>query len=172
MLDIRIAKPCGQTWTAMKGDEQVRHCGACRKNVYNIAEMTEKEIEALIRRTEGHFCARIYRRTDGRVLTADCPRGLAAVRRKRTLAVGAAITAFAGVLYAFPVMGQTRTRAVPRHVTEEPPPLTGKIAVPQMEFGQVAVPTPPRNFTMGLISARGHGDIVMGDIAVIPKQTK
>ena len=86
MLDIRIAKPCNQTWTAMKGDDQVRHCGACRKNVYNISEMTEAEVEALVHRTEGRFCARVYRRTDGRILTADCPRGVAAVRRKRTLA--------------------------------------------------------------------------------------
>ena len=116
MLDIRIAKPCDQTWTAMKGDERVRHCGACRKNVYNIAAMTEAEVEALIRRTEGHFCARVYRRTDGRVLTADCPRGVAAVRRRRTLAVTAAMTATVGAFWPMlqPTMGKPASPDPPK----------------------------------------------------------
>lgn len=89
MLELRIAKPCDQTWTAMRGDDRVRHCSRCDKNVYNVSEMTEAEVEALIQRTEGRFCARLYRRTDNRVMTKDCPRGVAAVRRKRALALTA-----------------------------------------------------------------------------------
>ena len=161
MLDIRIAKPCDQTWTAMKGDEQVRHCGACQKNVYNIAAMTETEVEALIRRTEGHFCARIYRRTDGRILTADCPRGVAAVRRKRTLAVTGVFAAFTGVLYAMPVMGTSRnhvrvqlgrlraepfekpigttTGIVSRPIYRREEATMGKIVLPEKELGEVTV---------------------------------
>ncbi len=33
-----------------------------------------------MREREGELCVRFYRRADGTMLTADCPRGLAAVR--------------------------------------------------------------------------------------------
>jgi hypothetical protein len=109
-IEMHIAKPCNQSWTAMKGDEQVRHCGACRKNVYNISEMSEAEVEDLIRRTDGKFCARLYRRTDNRVMTSDCPKGVAAVRRRRTLAVTASFGVAATVLW--PVMRSATMGAV------------------------------------------------------------
>jgi hypothetical protein len=86
-IEMHIAKPCNQSWAAMAGDDRVRHCGVCRKNVFNIAEMTAAEVEALIRETNGRFCARLYRRADGGVMTKDCPKGLAKVRRKRAFAL-------------------------------------------------------------------------------------
>jgi hypothetical protein len=79
MLDVinglEIASPCKASWNAMAGDERARFCGMCEKHVYNIASLQAAEVEDLIRRTEGNFCARLYRRRDGTVLTADCPVG-------------------------------------------------------------------------------------------------
>ncbi len=37
---IQIPIPCKVSWDDMTGDEQVRHCGQCRQNVYNIAAFT------------------------------------------------------------------------------------------------------------------------------------
>ena len=105
MLNIQIAKPCGEAWSGMAGDDRVRHCGVCRKNVYNVARMTETEIAAMITETEGRFCARVYRRADGRILTADCPQG---VRRRRTLRVRAAFGLVTALLSAG-CMGSTGT---------------------------------------------------------------
>ena len=34
----------------MPGDEQVRHCGQCRQNVYNVASLTRAEAMRLVRR--------------------------------------------------------------------------------------------------------------------------
>ena len=82
----------------MKGDERVRHCQRCDHDVYNISEMTEAEVQALIVRTEGKFCARLYRRTDNRVMTKDCPKGVAATRRRGVLALAAAGASMACVL--------------------------------------------------------------------------
>ena len=85
---LTIASPCHASWNGMQGDDRARFCGLCEKHVYNIAAMTSTEVESLIRRTEGHFCARLYRRRDGTVLTADCPvgaRALAATRLRRLL---------------------------------------------------------------------------------------
>src|SRR5690242_17053607 len=95
-IEMHIAKPCNQSWTAMKGDERVRFCGSCQKNVYNLTEMSEEEIEELIRQTDGKFCGRLYRRTDNRVMAQDCPKGVAAVRRR----LGLGLAAMVGAAYA------------------------------------------------------------------------
>ena len=79
---ISVASPCHESWENMDGDERARFCGQCRKHVYNFAEMTRPEIEALVVAKEGKFCARFYRRPDGTLLTRDCPVGLLAVRRR------------------------------------------------------------------------------------------
>src|ERR1700739_78711 len=45
--DLRIASPCTAEWDAMTGDNRVRHCALCHLNVYNISEMTTREIRNL-----------------------------------------------------------------------------------------------------------------------------
>jgi hypothetical protein len=77
---IRVASPCNAGWDNMVGDDRVRFCGKCEKNVYNLSALTRSEAEALVREKEGLMCVHLYRRADGTVLTADCPDG---VERKR-----------------------------------------------------------------------------------------
>ena len=86
---ISIAAPCHERWEDMTGDDRTRHCGTCEQTIHNIAGMTEVESEALLRSAfsddgspKQHLCARIYRRADGTILTADCPVGLRALRAK------------------------------------------------------------------------------------------
>ena len=43
---------------------------------YNLSEMSTKEAVELIPKDEGQLCVRLYRRTDGRVLTSDCQGGV------------------------------------------------------------------------------------------------
>ena len=80
--DVRIASPCSVAWGAMKGDERVRFCGQCRKNVYHLSGMTREDAEALLRIHQGDLCVQIYQRADGTVLTQDCPVGLRALRAR------------------------------------------------------------------------------------------
>ncbi|MEA2570222.1 MAG: hypothetical protein QOI24_2223 [Acidobacteriota bacterium] len=78
----------------MAGDERVRHCTLCSLNVYNFAEMTRDDIRALLVRTEGRVCARLYRRADGTLLTSDCPSGFQVLRQRMSrmaATVGAAL---------------------------------------------------------------------------------
>ena len=86
---LRVASPCPTSWEQMSGNERVRFCQLCNLNVYNIAEMTRKEATALVSGTEGHFCARLFRRSDGTVITRDCPVGLRAIRRRVARTTGA-----------------------------------------------------------------------------------
>lgn len=83
--DLKIASPCHARWDDMVGDEKSRHCGACDKFVFNLSAMTREEAELTMLEKTGEVCIRLYRRTDGTVITADCPVG---VRRKRLRLVG------------------------------------------------------------------------------------
>lgn len=94
---VRVASPCPFSWEGMEGDERVRFCRQCGLHVYNVASLTRTEADSLIARTEGRLCARLYRRADGTVLTNDCPRGLAAARRRVARAAGAALAAVLGL---------------------------------------------------------------------------
>ena len=87
--NMYLAKPCSAKWDDMPGDERARHCGACKLNVYNFAEMTRAEIEKLLIEKEGKVCGLLYKRPDGTVLTKDCPVGLARIRRRVALLSGA-----------------------------------------------------------------------------------
>ena len=91
--DLRIASPCPVSWETMTGDERVRHCRECGLNVYDISRLTRAEAERLVSTTEGRLCGRLFRRADGTVLTADCPVGWRAVKRRTARAAGAALTA-------------------------------------------------------------------------------
>jgi carboxypeptidase family protein len=87
----------------MTGDDRVRFCELCNLHVYNIAELTRFEAQTLVATTEGRICARLYRRTDGTVITKDCPVGLRALRRRaaRTAsAVFATLMSLIGVVAA------------------------------------------------------------------------
>src|SRR5438552_14166225 len=86
---LRIASPCPVGWEQMTGNDRVRSCEQCSLRVYNISAMTRSEAEVLIANTEGRICARLYRRSDGTVITNDCPVGLRAIRRRVAKVAGA-----------------------------------------------------------------------------------
>ena len=79
---VKIASPCTADWRFMLGNDLVRFCGQCNKNVYNLSAMTREQAEGLIRRMEGNLCARYYMRSDGTILTSDCPVGLRAFKQR------------------------------------------------------------------------------------------
>jgi hypothetical protein len=75
----------------MEGDDRVRFCGRCRKNVYNVAAIGRAEVLALIDRVEGQICMQLTRRTDGTIVTGDCWAALRRARRRGLLAFALAL---------------------------------------------------------------------------------
>lgn len=153
---IKIASPCTADWDAMSGDDRARFCGQCRLNVYNISEMSADDAAALIRAKEGHLCVRLYQRSDGTVITQDCPVGLRLIHRKvgRAFArIAAATSLLIGGTAAVAVgprdgratrLGSLRPFATIREwlsPTPPPPPLTGKILMGEVCLPPIA-PTP------------------------------
>ena len=93
--NIHIASPCRADWNEMTGDDRVRTCAACAKQVFNLSEMTRAEAEALLAERNGDLCGRYYQRRDGTILLADCTVGGSGARTRSfvlatALAAGAA----------------------------------------------------------------------------------
>ena len=101
---VVIAAPCDENWANMAGDDDVRFCSKCAKNVFNLSMMSQKEAEAVLRAgNDGELCLRFYRRSDGTVLTDDCPvaaRRMRFWRRAKTIAAGGLIAAALGLTFA------------------------------------------------------------------------
>jgi len=147
---VEVAAPCKANWDQMIGSEQMRFCGQCNLNVYNLSGMTRDAAESLIARNEGRLCVRFYRRVDGSIITRDCPVGLRAIRDRVSYwtkaVIAAALTFLATV--GFYRLSEIRPFAprmtmgaisapVDRVVLEQ-----GGMAPP--EIGKMVVKTPPR----------------------------
>jgi hypothetical protein len=99
LQQVEIASPCAASWEDMVGDDRVRFCLECNRDVFNLSAVTEKEAEHILLAHGFNLCARLYRRRDGTYLTADCPTGLRAARlwfHRTAGAVVAAVLAFVG----------------------------------------------------------------------------
>jgi hypothetical protein len=94
---LEIVSPCTVSWSSMEGDDVVRFCGKCRKNVYNVAAMTRVEALELIDRLHGRGCMRLTRRRDGTVTTGDC---WSVLRRARRRGLVAFVLALPVILFA------------------------------------------------------------------------
>ena len=102
--NIRIATPCKADWNEMVGDERVRHCMKCDKDVFNLSQMTRDDAESLLREKQGNLCARYFQRADGTILTSDCVVGKQQRRRRRVMAVGAAALLAGGGAFTWKLM--------------------------------------------------------------------
>ena len=105
LSSIAIASPCKARWDEMSGDSRCRLCALCDKNVYDLSRMTGDEAVRLIREKEGNICARLHRRSDGTVITADCSVGVRQLRSRRRRLVAAAAAGILGL--ASTVLGST-----------------------------------------------------------------
>ena len=68
---IQSPAPCSKEWNEMIGNERVRFCGVCAKNVYNLSAMPRKEARKFVARNAEKVCIRYVRLPNGKVLTAD-----------------------------------------------------------------------------------------------------
>ncbi len=146
LLDnLAVASPCGANWDEMVGDERVRFCLSCEKNVYNVSAMASEEAERLLAQSAnagGEICVRFYKRADGTIMTQDCPVGEKKKRRKKVaLAVaGAGAMAFAAAA-AF-AQRQTCTTTMGAIAAPTADPVTPP-EPSDSTMGDRAEPTPP-----------------------------
>ncbi len=70
-FEVKIEKPCTQSWDDMTGTAAERHCESCRKQVHNFAELTPRQIERLLIATGGELCAQLTYGQDGSLTTLE-----------------------------------------------------------------------------------------------------
>ena len=147
--NIRIASPCSANWDEMYGNDRMRHCGQCKLNVYNLSGMTRQEAEDLVTNAEGRLCVRFYRRTDGTVITENCPVGWARVKQRArvyTTAAFSLIMTLLGGLVFVSLFSRESKQAVMGDVVTSPTP-TPTPDESHMTMGAIAyrpTPTPER----------------------------
>lgn len=130
LLDrVAVKTPCKASWNDMEGDDRVRFCCSCSKNVYDLSAMTEDEAETFLsfHLDDQDACVKLYRRPDGRILTSDCPRGARTRHARRAVMAGAAavcaVAAVAVVVGDVHVpRGHHRPRSTSRFEVPRPPP--------------------------------------------------
>jgi len=86
----------------MHGDDRVRFCSLCQKNVYDLSALDRSAAQALVAEHEGRLCVRFYQRADGTILTADCPIGVRNFTRRLAFwAAGILAAAFVVCMFGF-----------------------------------------------------------------------
>jgi len=111
--ELDIARPCKASWNQMAGDDRVRFCGECKKNVYDLDALGKAEARALVDANEGELCVRFLRRPDGHILTSQCQERppLWSSRSLRVLAAGATLTLLPSCLMGAPPKPRPRAAA-------------------------------------------------------------
>ena len=151
--NVRVAAPCSVDWERMLGNERIRFCAQCNLNVYNLSGMTRMEAERLIAQSEGRLCVRFYRRTDGTILTRNCPVGLRGLKQRLTRtasAVASMLLSFLAGIFAFTGLRETPARGgytqgtiarQPPKPIEELGDVKGQLIAPTNEIvGEMVVP--------------------------------
>jgi hypothetical protein len=170
LKQVRVASPCKERWDEMSGDEHVRFCGRCEKNVYDLSSLSSEQAESLLRERGESMCVRLFRRSDGTVLTSDCPVGGRKRFWRKVTAGAAAGVAAAGLTVAAlgghqqggmvmgemePVMGQMVTHEVGKVAVEEmgeAPPAYHE--VPDFDFAD----PPPGDYRLGQMAHEAPRD--------------
>jgi hypothetical protein len=89
---LKIASPCSVKWEQMSGDERVRRCAECDHEVYDFSAMDADAIARLLAERSGlRTCARLFQRSDGKILTKDCQQERKAKVRYVSRVAGAAL---------------------------------------------------------------------------------
>lgn len=135
LRNLKVASPCSQDWEAMVGDDRKRFCCECKLNVYNLSGMTKYDAENLLRLVEGRLCVRYFQRSDGTVLTQDCPVGWARVKQRLSVAAAAVLGVLISLIGTFgglSLFGKRMNigRQIPWVKPTPEPAIVGAIAMP------------------------------------------
>lgn len=83
---IRVQSPCSQSWSEMRGGDQIRFCSHCAKDVHNLSNFTRKEARRLVAESNGGICVQYVCRPDGRIQTLK--KQLHQITRRTGIAAG------------------------------------------------------------------------------------
>jgi hypothetical protein len=132
----------------MEGDDRVRLCDKCNKNVYNLSQMTTAEANEFLYLTSLNACVNFHRRRDGTIITDNCPVGLRKLRaqyRRIAAAVTTMVSLAQGFLLASVAADSAKSRFenAPNIVRGEPVATDETLRVPRDLGGAPCTVDPP-----------------------------
>jgi hypothetical protein len=90
---VEVKLPCSESWNEMIGNNEVRFCSHCAKDVHNLSEMTRAKAEKLLKKSNGKLCVRYVQTPQGKLITA--PPKFTQITRRATIAAGVLATSLA-----------------------------------------------------------------------------
>ena len=54
--NLTIPSPCNADWNSMKGNDQSRFCAHCNLDVHNLSQMTHRQAQRLVNKSQGRLC--------------------------------------------------------------------------------------------------------------------
>lgn len=111
---LTIPTPCKARWEDMRGDDTVRRCARCDREVHDLTRMTKDEIALLFSSAAKTPGARMRRRPDGRVVGGEC------APEKPSMTLRAARFVGAGMLFGAGFAGVVTLAVVPRLIELRP----------------------------------------------------
>ena len=145
---VRIPEPCTMSWAAMQGNNRIRHCDACGKNVHDFTRMTTSEAADMLRSHAGDICGAAYERPDGTLVIGDCPPAPAMAPApfqfsiRSLMAVIAGVAATLGVARLFAVSEEPPTAQPPQPRPALNTLILGKMAMPPQRAASPAINGP------------------------------
>jgi hypothetical protein len=97
---IEVKSPCSESWDEMFGNNEVRFCSHCAKNVHDISAMTRQKAEKLVKESNGNLCVRYVKTPNGKLISA--PQTLTKITRRATIVASVLATSltFTSLTYA------------------------------------------------------------------------
>lgn len=116
---VEVKNPCTEDWEKMHGNDRVRFCSHCAKDVKNLSSVTRKEAVRMVRAAGGNLCIRyIQHPVTSRPVFADQLFQL--TRRAPGLAAGVMTASVALSTQTFAQGGTRAESPATRTVVEEP----------------------------------------------------
>ncbi len=91
--NYKIATACAAVWDGTDSKDRCRYCPTCKLQVYDFSGLELPEAEELILKREDRKNATLFKRADGKFLTADCPVGVKAKQDRLMAIIGGTILA-------------------------------------------------------------------------------
>ena len=120
---VRVSVPCTEEWAEMKGNDQVRFCSHCAKDVQNLSAITRKQAMKMVLASDGKICIRYVKNplTDEPIFAGQMVK---ITRRSPAIAAGivSASLAFSTIGYSqsAPTSQETNVRVQKAQENEEP----------------------------------------------------
>jgi Carboxypeptidase regulatory-like domain len=96
---IDVKSPCNESWDEMVGNNEVRFCSHCAKDVHDLSAMKRADAEKLVQKSSGKLCVRYVKNSTGKLITAQ-PK-FTQIKRRATIAASVLATSLTFTTLAY-----------------------------------------------------------------------